>query len=134
MPNHFHIAVHSKSDLINDTGITKFMLKLCTGYSMYFNKKYDHSGTVWEGPYKEKIGDDEIEYIKTLISYIHLNPYAIKEPEMTREARKEHPREAFAYSMNYEYSSLQDYLSPEASPREQLPILCQKELKKWRWL
>ncbi|MFA6601405.1 MAG: transposase [Candidatus Paceibacterota bacterium] len=134
MPNHIHIAVNAKTDLELDPGITKFMHKLCTGYSMYFNKKYNHSGTVWEGPYKEKIGNDDDEYMRTLISYIHLNPYGIKEPSMTREARKEHPKEAFIYSINYEYSSLQDYLGPEASPRVQQPILCQKELRKWRWM
>ncbi len=132
MPNHIHIAIKSKTDLKNDPGISKFMQKLCTGYSMYFNKKYDHSGTIWQGSYKKKISDDEIEYMKTLINYIHLNPYGIKEPEMTKEARKEHPEEAWAYSLNYEYSSLKDYLL-EVKPREQKPILCEKELEKWRW-
>jgi len=128
MPNHIHIAVRSKSDLENDPGISKFMRKLCTAYSMYFNIKYDHSGTIWEGPFKEKISDDEIDYIKTLIRYIHLNPYGIKEPEMTKEARKEHPQEAYEYSKNYEFSSLKDYLGEK---RPQRSILDEQELKIW---
>lgn len=131
MPNHIHIAVKSKSDLESDPYVAKFMQKLCTGYSMYFNKRYEHSGTIWQGSYKKKISDNEISYMKTLIKYIHLNPYAIKEPTMTKDARSEHLLEAWQYSVNYEYSSLIDYLS-EVRPRLQTPILCQKELEKWR--
>ncbi len=131
MPNHIHIALKSKTDLENDPGITKFMLKLCTGYTMYFNKKHRHSGTIWQGPYKRKISDQEVEYMKTLINYIHLNPYGIKEPDMTKDARKDHPHEAWAYSLNYDFSSLMDYLR-EAKPREQKKILCENELEKWR--
>lgn len=130
MPNHIHILAKSRTDLIMDHGITKFMHKLCTGYSMYYNKKYDHSGTIWQGPYKEKIADDEIGYVCTLLNYIHLNPYGIKEPDMNKDARKEHFYEAWQYSINYEYSSLKDYLS-EARPRPQKTILCGKEVEKW---
>lgn len=131
MPNHIHIALRAKSDLQNDPGISKFMHKLCTSYSMYFNIKYDHSGTIWQGGYKKKIADDEIDYMRILINYIHLNPYGIKEPEMTKEARKQHPQEAWAYSLNYEYSSLKDYLG-EVGPRPQKTIICPEELEKWR--
>jgi putative transposase len=35
MPNHFHIIMRQRSK----DGITRFMKKLCTAYSMYFNAK-----------------------------------------------------------------------------------------------
>lgn len=39
--------------------IEKFMRSLCTRYSMYFNKKYSRSGSLFEGPYKSiQIKDD----------------------------------------------------------------------------
>src|SRR3989344_5475351 len=38
MPNHFHILIHEKIE----GGISKYMLKLMTGYSMYFNKKHKY--------------------------------------------------------------------------------------------
>lgn len=88
MPNHIHIALKAKTSLQNDPGISKFMLKLCTAYSGYYNKKYNHSGTIWQDSYKKKIADDELDYMKTLINYIHLNPYAIKTPEMTKKPEK----------------------------------------------
>jgi REP element-mobilizing transposase RayT len=129
MPNHIHIALKPKSDLKNDHGITKFMRKLCTAYSMYFNLRYDHSGTIWEGGFKKKISDDEMDYMKTLIDYIHLNPYAIKEPNMSKEERKEHPADAYEYSKNYDFSSFKDYLNLEIRP--QRSILCEEEVKIW---
>mgnify|MGYP001557963555 CR=1 FL=1 len=130
MPNHIHIAICSKTDMYPEPGITKFMLKLCTAYSCYYNNKYSHSGTIWQGTYNKKIADDQLSYIRTLITYIHLNPYGIKEPEMTKDARKEHHNEAWEYSLGYEYSSLKDFIR-EGNPRQQFPILDPIEFEKW---
>ena len=126
MPNHVHLAVSSRTAFEPDPGITRFIHKLCTGYSGYYNRKNDHSGTIWQGPYKEKTADDELSYIRTLISYIHLNPYyGIKAPNLMKEARPEYLREAIEYSKKYEYSSFKDYLGDS---RQQTPILCAREL------
>ncbi|MFA6554517.1 MAG: transposase [Candidatus Paceibacterota bacterium] len=118
MPNHFHIVL-KLPEASPPENITKFMHKFCTGYSGYYNKKYDHSGTIWQGSFKEK-GVYEKDYLDKLINYVHLNPYGIKEPEMSKEAQKEHAMEAMAYSKNYEYSSFKDYLG---EIRKQTPIL-----------
>lgn len=48
MPNHFHLLLHQKTL----GSLESFMRSLCTRYSMYFNKKYKHKGTLFEGPYK----------------------------------------------------------------------------------
>lgn len=69
MPNHFHLLLKQKVD----GGISKFMQKLTTGYTMYFNTKYQRSGTLFQGKFKSKqTGEDR--YLKYLLSYIHLNP------------------------------------------------------------
>jgi putative transposase len=113
MPNHFHIVLKEKVD----GGITRFIQKLCTGYSMYYNKKYNHSGTIFQGQFKAKHVDND-DYFRYLIQYIHLNPFGIEEPDMTRGAKSDHLDEAIAYSKTYEYSSFKDYLGesrPQAS-------------------
>ena len=48
MPNHFHILVREKIE----NGISTYMRKLLTAYSMYFNKKYKRSGKLYEGVFK----------------------------------------------------------------------------------
>ncbi len=105
MPNHFHILVGEKTE----KNIGRFMLKLCTAYSMYYNKKYSHSGTLFQGQYKSKyVGTDE--YFRYLIDYIHLNPFSIDEPNMIKTAKPEYFDRAVAFSQKYEYSSYKDYL------------------------
>ncbi|MFA6295048.1 MAG: transposase [Candidatus Paceibacterota bacterium] len=123
MPNHIHLALKE----LEPFGISRFIHSLATGYSGYFNRKYGHSGTIWQGPYNEKPVCDEM-YIRKLINYIHLNPYGIKEPEMSKEARAEHLDEAVAYSETYEFSSFRDYLGIE---RVQKAILSVTEVGKF---
>lgn len=73
MPNHFHFLVKQK----NKDGIIKFMRRLMTGYVMYFNKKYNRIGTLFQGRYKA-INVDKDEYLLHLTRYIHLNPFELK--------------------------------------------------------
>ena len=105
MPNHFHIGCKEK----NEKSIETFIHRVCTAYSMYYNIKYKHSGTIFQGQYKEKHVDND-EYLRYLIEYIHLNPFGIEEPHLLRSAKQEYKDEAIAYSKTYEYSSFKDYL------------------------
>lgn len=69
MNNHFHILVKE----ITENGISTFMEKLLTAYSMYFNKKYRRSGALFEGRFKARHVDKD-NYLRYLYCYIHLNP------------------------------------------------------------
>ncbi len=69
MPNHFHLLLKE----ITEKGVSKFMHKVGTGYSLYFNLQNERVGGLFQGPYKAKhIADDR--YLKYLFEYIHLNP------------------------------------------------------------
>ena len=69
MPNHFHFLLRQRAE----NGISKFMQKLTTGYTMYFNTRRERSGTLFQGKFKSRhAGEDR--YLKYLLSYIHLNP------------------------------------------------------------
>jgi putative transposase len=105
MPNHFHLGLIEK----RENGIEDFMRKICTSYVMYYNKKYDHSGTIFQGNCKSKHVDRD-DYLRYLIEYIHLNPFGIEEPNLMKPAKLEYKEEAIAYSRKYEYSSFKDYL------------------------
>ena len=104
MPNHFHLLVREKSE----GGISKFMKKLSTGYSMYFNKKNERVGSLFETKFKAKHVDTD-EYLKYLFAYIHLNPVKLIDAEWkengisNRIVAKEH-------LAKYTYSSYLEYL------------------------
>lgn len=104
MPNHFHLLIREKSE----DGISKFMQKLTTGYSMYFNKKNNRTGALFETKFKAKhVGRDE--YLKYLFAYIHLNPVKIIDPQWKQNGISNRTM-AKEYLSKYLYSSYQEYL------------------------
>lgn len=105
MPNHFHILL---TPLV-DGGISKFMLKLQTGYSMYFNRKNERSGSLFQGVFKSQHIDSEI-YSRYIYSYIHLNPIKLKNQEWKTQS-KNFLNKAKEFIIKYPYSSLQEYIS-----------------------
>ena len=105
MPNHFHICLRE----LSENGIEIYLHRLCTAYVMYFNKKYMHSGTIFQGSYQSKYIDND-DYFRYLLQYIHLNPYGIEEPTMNKITKIENYDKAHEYSKLYKYSSYMDYL------------------------
>jgi REP element-mobilizing transposase RayT len=104
MPNHLHLLTREKQE----EGISLYMRKVMTAYSMYFNKKYTRTGTLFEGVFKSThCGDDR--YLKYLYSYIHLNPAKIIDKNW-RESKNKERAKLTEYVFNYKYSSLQEYL------------------------
>lgn len=69
MPNHFHLLIRE----IREAGCSSFIQKLSTGYTMYFNKKHERSGALFQGKFKATHASED-NYLKYLLSYIHLNP------------------------------------------------------------
>ncbi len=66
MPNHFHLFIKQKSSL----SIDKFMQSLCTRYTMYFNRKYNRVGSLFQAVYKAVLISHESQFIY-LSKYIH---------------------------------------------------------------
>jgi len=69
MPNHFHLLLRQNKNL----SISKLMTKLCSSYSKYFNKKYDHVGHLFQDQFKAVLIEND-EYLTWLSAYIHQNP------------------------------------------------------------
>lgn len=107
MPNHFHLIVRERSE----GGVSKFMQKLITGYTMYFNKINERSGALFQGKFKATHIDDD-RYLSYLISYIHLNPVKIIDPNW-KEVGVTQKNKAKSFLDNYTYSSYLDYCGKE---------------------
>jgi putative transposase len=115
MPNHFHILLTPAVE----EGIQLFMQKLATSYSMYFNKRYERTGGLFEGRFKSQHVDSD-EYLKYLFSYVHLNPAKLIFPEW-KDTKSIYTDKIKEYVSKFEYSSLRDYL--QAVAREEVIIL-----------
>ncbi len=67
-PNHYHLIVQQ----VSEKGIEKFMHRLATGYTMYFNEKEERSGSLFQGVFKS-VHVDSNEYLLHLSAYVNLN-------------------------------------------------------------
>lgn len=118
MPNHIHLLIkqHTRD------GIVKFMRRVSTAYVMYFNKKYQRVGVLFQGRYKASLIDNEI-YLLHLTRYIHLNPNGLSVPIDFNEfssypyyLRKKQaswikPKEILSYFSTVQKTALKDVLS-----------------------
>lgn len=113
MPNHYHILL---TPLVDD-GVSQFMKKIGTAYSMYFNHRYERSGSLFEGKFKAQWADED-EYLKYLFSYIHLNPLKLVNPDWKESGPTSKDK---IFLDEYQYSSFFDLLHGNKR-REQLVL------------
>lgn len=118
MSNHFHLLIKE----IQEDGISKFMQKLLTGYTMYFNKKYNRKGVLFEGVFSSKHLDTD-NYLKYQYAYIHLNPISFIDKGWKNKNILDKIK-AKKFLKEYRYSSFIDYSMD--SQREECLILDKK--------
>lgn len=103
MDNHFHILVKE----VSEGGITTFMKRLMTGYTMYFNRKHKRVGPLFQGTFKAEHAADD-DYLKYLYAYIHLNPAKMKHADWRTKG-------GIADAVkDYRFSSFLDYQMPDS--------------------
>lgn len=122
MPNHFHILITQ----ITDEGISKFMQKLGTAYSMYYNKKYERTGGLFEGKFKAQHSSTD-KHLKYLFSYINLNPVKLIQKDWKEKGIKD-KKEVLEYLSKYCHSSYLDFVGEK---RVQSKILNRESFPKY---
>ena len=111
MPNHYHLILRE----IIEGGISTFMQKLGTAYTMYFNAKYERAGNLFVKPFRAKhIIDDR--YFQHLVRYIHLNPAELFEHSY-KQGRVLDLHALERDLLEYPHSSLPDYLGIDRPER-----------------
>lgn len=136
MPNHFHILVRE----VVEGGTSEFMRKLGNGYTGYFNKRYQRTGTLFQSTYKARHANRDT-YLSYLLSYIHLNPIKLIEPGwkevgIANLAKAEDFLDTFAYSSFPDYCGKKRHenliLNKSAFPTECVaPDDFKKSVKEW---
>lgn len=69
LPNHYHWLLHQDGEI----PAGKVPARVFGSYTQAFNRAYERTGTLFEGPYKALHVDTDA-YFVNLCSYIHLNP------------------------------------------------------------
>jgi len=95
MSNHYHLLIQTQKP-----NLSKFMRHLNSAYAIYFNKKYNRSGHLWQGRFKSWYVTNK-GYLFTLMRYIEQNPMRAKIVE-SMEA--------------YPYASYRHFMNPKKIP------------------
>jgi putative transposase len=104
MPNHFHLIARERVD----GGMSRFMQKLTTAYTMYFNIRHERNGALFQGTFKATHAKDD-RYLSYVLAYIHLNPIKLIDPKW-KENGISNQRKAKSYLERYTFSSYLDYI------------------------
>ena len=97
LPNHYHLLIKET----REGGITEFMRKMGTGYTMYFNKKNERVGPLFQGKFKSTLIENEPQFFY-IPQYIHLNALDLISPETTTGSKTQ---ELVDFVENYRWSS-----------------------------
>ena len=119
MPNHYHLLLREH----DYGGITSFMRRLGTGYTMYFNIKYKRSGALFQGAFKSKmVGSDQ--NFNRAVSYIHANSAELVETGWKKGVIR-NEKNLRVFLSTYRYSSFIDYSGtrPESAIINKEPVL-----------
>jgi putative transposase len=103
MPNHIHLLIRQ----LVEGGISLFFQKM-GGYPSYFNKKYERFGSLFQRPFKA-IHIKEQDQLLIVVTYIHLNPIDLIEPNWKTEGIFA-PQKVMEFLESYPWSSYPHYL------------------------
>lgn len=101
MNNHFHLLVEQ----LCKNGLSKYMHRVGTAYTMYFNKKYKRSGSLFEARYKYT-AINRYGHLLHLFRYIHLNPLKFFNTEW--KSGIPDTKSAIKFLYKYEWSNLHE--------------------------
>ncbi|HKK00920.1 MAG TPA: transposase [Desulfuromonadales bacterium] len=68
MTSHVHLLLRPRR-----SRLASFMRRLLTAYALYFNRRHQRSGHLFQGRYKSIVCEED-GYLLELVRYIHLNP------------------------------------------------------------
>lgn len=98
MPNHFHLLLKQLPSATPATNISNLMRRFIITYAMYFQNKYQHTGSIFQSRYK-CVKIDSKEQLLYLSKYTHQNPQKLS-PNLE----------------NYSFSSLPAYINKAETP------------------
>lgn len=68
LPNHYHLIMRSNID----GGVSKYLQRIAGGYTMYFNQKYERTGSLFQGKFKAKHIESDQD-LRQMLAYVRYN-------------------------------------------------------------
>lgn len=111
MPDHFDLVLKE----VSEGGITAFMRKMGTAYTLYFNARHKRVGNLFLKPFQslQVSADHSLQY---LTSYVHCNPAILSEPQW-KDNHVVDPQFLEGQLMAYPYSSLSAHMGVQTPTR-----------------
>lgn len=100
MSDHFHLVVHTPQANLN-----RFMQRFNTTYTVYFNRRHDCRGQLYQGRYKALLVDAD-RYLLELSRYLHLNPLRVSPTSALNRAEKRQVLQTYRWSSFGGYTHL----------------------------
>jgi putative transposase len=114
MPDHFHLVLKE----VAEGGITSFMRKVGTAYTLYFNSRHSRRGNLFLKPFQSmRVSPDH--RLQHLISYVHSNPATLLDPKW-KNGPVADPQFLGEHIASYPYSS---FTAHTGTPAQVSPIL-----------
>jgi len=110
MSNHFHLLLCE----VREGGVAKFMQRLCGSMSSHFNKKYQESGSLFQGSYRSRTVNTNA-YLQYVLSYIVVKNVLELYPGGLPKAIKNFDQ-AWQWMYTYPFSSFQTVALKKQSP------------------
>lgn len=111
MPTHFHLILKAKVE----DGIARFMHKFSMGYSKFVNAKYKETGSLFQGPFKAVVVNDD-DQLRYLAVYVMVkNSFELYPNGGLTEAIKDFEN-AWKWAIEYPFTSLGDYAGKRTLP------------------
>lgn len=105
MGNHYHMLLSEQTEC----GMSKFLQKFNTGYTMYFNLRHERSGALFQGKTKRVLIKREAHF-NYILPYIHCNPLDLQKTTASwRTQSLVHGRQALVHIQEYRWSSYRNY-------------------------
>ncbi len=113
MPNHIHLLLRQSEE----GEISRFMLKMESGYAAYFNNRYKLKikGHFFQDRFTSVHIKTE-EQLKTVFVYIHANPISLIEPRWKEKGIKNPSKVVKFLEERYRWSSFFDYIGKKNFP------------------
>lgn len=101
--NHFHLLLRERLE----GGISKFMQRVSKSMASNFNGIYGETGSLFEGPYRAKVVEDDT-YLQYLPFYIHIKNVLERFPGGITAALNDFEK-AYRFACEWDFSSAPDF-------------------------